>query len=77
LRMARGRKAAAYARAQIADYWIVNLVDRVLEVYRQPAADTSAPYGWRYASIQTLGSASSIAPLAAPGARVRVSDLLP
>ena len=29
LRIARGRKAAAYARARIADYWIVNLIDRV------------------------------------------------
>jgi Uma2 family endonuclease len=73
----RSHKGSLYARARLDDYWIVNLVDRVLEVYRQPAADTSAPYGWRYASIQTLGSESSIAPLAAPGARVRVSDLLP
>src|SRR5918994_1434802 len=37
LRRARGRKATAYARAQIADYWIVNLIDRVLEVHREPA----------------------------------------
>src|SRR5689334_24466599 len=37
LAVARGRKARAYARAGIADYWIVNLVDRVLEVYREPA----------------------------------------
>ena len=34
LAVARGRKAAAYARAGIADYWIVNLIDRVLEVHR-------------------------------------------
>src|SRR5882724_12780038 len=27
LRLARGRKAAAYGRAKIADYWIVNLID--------------------------------------------------
>src|SRR5213080_4395191 len=30
LRVARGRKAAVYARARVADYWIVNLVDRRL-----------------------------------------------
>ena len=30
LRIARGRKAAVYARARIADYWIVNLIDRGL-----------------------------------------------
>lgn len=32
----RLRKGGLYARAGIADYWIVNLVDRVVEVYRQP-----------------------------------------
>src|SRR3989441_12440137 len=31
LRMARAREAAAYARAGIADYWILNLSDRVME----------------------------------------------
>ena len=37
LRVARGRKATVYARARIADYWIVNLVEGVLEVHREPA----------------------------------------
>src|SRR5947207_2273245 len=37
LAMARGRKASAYARGGIADYWIVNLIDRVLEIHRDPA----------------------------------------
>src|SRR5512132_382071 len=37
LRIARGRKAAAYARAGIADYWILNRGDRVLEAHREPA----------------------------------------
>ena len=44
----RAHKGSAYARAGLADYWIVNLVDRVLEVYREPAADPSASFGWRY-----------------------------
>jgi len=35
LRLARGRKAVAYARARVADYWILNLIDRVLEVHRE------------------------------------------
>jgi Uma2 family endonuclease len=59
------------------DYWIVNLVDRVLEVYRQPVSDSAAVFGWRYGSRQTLRAEASIAPLAAPEAGVRVSDLLP
>ena len=30
----RGEKAGLYARAAISDYWIVNLVEQTLEVYR-------------------------------------------
>ena len=77
LGIARGRKAAAYARAGIADYWILNLVDRVLEVHREPARPGPALRHWRYVSIDTLDGAATIAPLAAPSAGVRVVDLLP
>jgi Uma2 family endonuclease len=77
LRIARGRKAAAYARARIADYWIVNLVDRVLEVHREPARPGPARRHWGYAAIETLGADAAITPLAAPSGRTRVADLLP
>jgi len=73
----RNEKSSLYARARLEDYWIVNLVDRALEVYRQPAPDPTAPYGWSYSSRQVLGPESSATPLAAPDARVLVSDLLP
>jgi Uma2 family endonuclease len=73
----RERKGSLYARGDIADYWIVNLVDRVLEVYREPAPDSAAVYGWRYRSVVTLTEADVAIPLAFPSARVRVSDLLP
>src|SRR3990167_1237727 len=71
LALARGRKAAAYARARIADYWIVNLVDRVLEVHREPARPGPARARWGHASIETLGADASITPLAAPSAAIR------
>jgi Uma2 family endonuclease len=77
LGMARGRKAAAYARAGIADYWIVNLVDRVLEVHREPARPGPALRRWSYVSIETLDAAATIVPLAASSASIRVVDLLP
>ncbi len=77
LRLARGRKAAAYARARIADYWIVNLVDRVVEVHREPARPGPARARWGYAAVKTLGEAANVTPLAAPDALVRVADLLP
>jgi Uma2 family endonuclease len=77
LRLARGRKAAAYARARIADYWVVNLVDHVLEVHREPARPGPALRHWGYAVIETLGADATITPLAAPSAGVAVADLLP
>ena len=77
LRLARGRKATAYARARIADYWVVNLVDRVLELHREPARPGPARRRWGYASIETLDAGSTTSPLAAPGAVIRVADLLP
>ena len=76
LSLDRNHKGSLYARARLEDYWIVNLVDRVLEVYRQPLVDASAPFGWRYASHETLRPGSSIAPLAAPDSAVLVADLL-
>jgi len=73
----RDRKGSLYARAGVADYWIVNLPDRRLEVYRGPVPDAAAPFGWRYGSALTFGPEEHVAPLAAPGARVTVADLLP
>jgi Uma2 family endonuclease len=73
----RRYKGSVYARAGIADYWIVNLRRRVLEVYREPVADPSARFGWKYESVRILKAAASVSPLAMPTALVAVADLLP
>ena len=73
----REHKGNLYARARLDDYWIVNLVDRVVEIYRRPVPDTSAPFGSRYASKEVLSAESSVELLEVPGARILVSDLLP
>jgi Uma2 family endonuclease len=73
----RERKGSLYARAGLADYWIVNLPDRRLEVYRGPVPDGAAPFGWRYGTALALGPDERVAPLAAPEASVAVADLLP
>jgi len=77
LTLDREHKGSLYARAGVADYWIVNLVDRVLEVYREPAADATAPFGWAYRVVRRLDAEESIAPLAAPTASIAGADLLP
>jgi Uma2 family endonuclease len=72
-----GSKASLYAAAGIADYWVVDLVHRQLIVHRGPVADAGQPHGAKYASVTTLDSAGSTAPLAAAGNVIQVADLLP
>lgn len=73
----RVAKGSLYARAGIVDYWIVNLIDRVVEVYRNPDADVTAPYGWRYMSVERFAVPVSVAPLSVPAAPIPVAALLP
>src|SRR5262245_59449196 len=73
----RLHKGSLYARAGIADYWIVNLTDQVLDVYRDPGLDAWAPYGWRYRWLETLTPPAVIVPLALPTVRIAVADLIP
>jgi Uma2 family endonuclease len=77
LALDRNEKGSLYARARVADYWIVDLVDRALEVHREPAAQAGAPYGWRYASVVTLRAGETVTPLSAPHAPIAVADLIP
>src|SRR5262245_16532280 len=77
LALDRHHKGSLYARAGFADYWIVNLVDRVLEVHRDPTQDPGTPFGWQYRSVETLERAAVVSPLALPSAHIDVVDLLP
>lgn len=77
LRKDRAIKAHLYARAGIAEYWIVNLNDRQLEVHRNPGPDPSRKGRYRYADVTIVPADGHSSPLAAPGAAVAVADLLP
>jgi Uma2 family endonuclease len=77
LRFDREHKGSLYARAAIADYWIVNIPDQRIEVYREPVPDSTAAFGWRYGRTVTLGPNERVAPLAAPQAVILAADLLP
>lgn len=70
-------KASLYAAAGIADYWVVDLERSRVVVMRDPRPHDGEPHGHRYASLLPLGADGTVAPLAAPDARVRVADLLP
>jgi len=73
----RGPKAWMYAKAGIPEYWIVNLIGRVLEVHRDPGPVSEGSTDHRYRSVQRLAPHQSIRPLGAPDREVRVADLLP
>jgi Uma2 family endonuclease len=73
----RGEKAGLYARAGVPEYWIVNLVERALEVRRRPVPSGTEPYGATYDEVAILGPNDSVTPLAVPASRITVADLLP
>jgi Uma2 family endonuclease len=62
-------KLPVYARAGIAEVWIVNLNDQTIEVYTQPGF---AGYG----SKTVLGAGDKASPQAFPDAMVDVAELL-
>jgi Uma2 family endonuclease len=66
----RGSKARLYARAGIADYWVVNIVGRTVEVRRDPEEGN-------YQSIQIFGPGDMIPLLAFPDIAFPVEILFP
>jgi len=65
----RSEKLGIYAAAGIGEYWIANLREMQVEVYREPRG---TEYLWR--RIYPLGE--SLSPLSAPAASFQVSALL-
>jgi len=63
-----GAKAALYARAGIAEYWVVDLPARRIVVHREPN-------GERYGSIVAYAADEAVSPLAAETASIRLQDL--
>jgi Uma2 family endonuclease len=68
----RGEKQRAYARANVPVYWIVNIVDRQLEVYTDPRPDG-------YHECRIFGPADQVSVMIGgiELGRIAVGDLLP
>lgn len=64
----RGEKAALYAAAGITDYWIVNLKDWCIEVYRNPRDG-------EYREKRTYEIGDAVSPLAFPKIELPVAEL--
>lgn len=73
----RNVKAGLYAQAEVQDYWILNLIERRLEVYRHPIADTKSKTGYSYAEKLIFSEGDSVSPIAKTDVTIAVADLLP
>jgi Putative restriction endonuclease len=65
----RGVKTALDATAEIAEFWLVNLQESVIEVHRRPSAGC-------YESVERIDSRGEVGPHAYPAVRIAAADLL-
>ena len=70
-------KLSIYAQAYIQEYWIVNLGQQQVEVYRKPELRPDGAPAFSYTESMIYRTGEFIAPLAAPYVLVSVADLLP
>lgn len=68
----RGRKMRIYAAAGVPEYWLINLPDNALEVYRRPG-----PHPRGYALVTTFRRGDRVAFLAFPDLEIAVEELVP
>ena len=65
----RGVKKRLYARCGVPEYWIVNVVDRVVEVHTEPADGT-------YAKVDRLERGETVRLTGFPDVEIRVADVM-
>jgi Uma2 family endonuclease len=63
-------KAKAYSQAGITDYWVLDVVNRQLHVFREPTQTG-------YKNIVILAEDATISPLAFPDVQILISEMLP
>ena len=68
-------KSRIYASESIQEYWIVNLVDGLLEVYRNPQLSLDGTATYR--SKQTFEPDQRVAPIAYPACEIDLGEVFP
>jgi Uma2 family endonuclease len=66
----RGFKAALYARFGIPEYWIVNVQDSTVEVFREPDSERG-----RYRTLLTMAKSETLSPVSVPGVTISLAEL--
>jgi Uma2 family endonuclease len=69
-------KAEMYATAGVPDYWVLDVANRQLHVFRDPTPLAANLGAVAYQTHVTLAPTDRVVPLAAPNASILVSDLL-
>lgn len=72
----RHEKASLYAKSGIAEYWLLNLRSRRLEVRQAPGPSDEAIYGWDYTRLTILAPGQTVTPLFATDSSFEVAILL-
>lgn len=65
----RGTKGPLYAQMGVPEFWLVDVVDRVIEVHREPAGD-------RYGRVETVRAGDELTLVAFPDVIVPVARVL-
>jgi Uma2 family endonuclease len=64
-------KGPLYAENAVPEYWIINLIDRLVEVHRDPRPEGG------YATVQTLKAGDSIPLSLLPAVSIAVGEIIP
>jgi Uma2 family endonuclease len=70
-------KASLYASAKIAEYWVIDLRTRRLEVRQDLGPKVDGSFGHSYRSVRILHEEQLIAPLCCPEISLMISEMLP
>jgi Uma2 family endonuclease len=70
-------KAELYAESGATDYWVVDVKNRKLIVFRDPVSQPAGLGANAFRTRLVFDAMDSISPLAAPNSAIRVADLLP
>jgi Uma2 family endonuclease len=70
-------KAELYATAGVLDYWVIDLENRKLLVFRDPVPLPAGLGATAYRTRQIYNPNDTVSPLANPAAAVQVAELLP
>jgi len=75
LKFDQDAKYQLYAREGIAEYWVLNLIDDLLEVYQSSYVDSTGQAGYR--TKQTFERDKYVSLLKFPSCRILVDDIFP